>query len=647
MPSSSTAGSRDVPDRLDPRPALFPVGVTSVRDALVAMWACGALVLHAAAVPAQRDDAAATFSEAIDVRVVNVEVVVTDDQGRRVHGLAAPDFELLVDGRPVPVDYFSEIREGRAVAAPAGGVTTVPALRPNAPVGTNFLVFIDDFFSIKRDRDRVLDHLEADLTKLAPADRVAIVAFDGNAITKLTDWTNSADRLNAALDQARRRETYGLNRLKERMAADTTRGEQILMRREGAETFMRQEQFIEQLTLLQARNPQARRGLLEDTSRDHDVRSTVLDGVSETARDGSLDLLLAAKLEEQLVRSVLAAAATLRGFADPPGRKAMLLLAGGWPESAAAFIASDRPSSADRPSVQPGDGLMSRDTLYGPLTSAANLTGYTLYPVDVPGFSPEAPGDLSVAFDVRDEPEAALLSDTDPTRPIGATQASDSTFLLKRETLRHAALERLAAATGGRAMINDQRDAALAAAVADTRSYYWLGVQTQRREDDGAHDVEARLVEHPGLGVRTREGYVDLSRQSEVLTAIDTALMFGDPPSTTPLGVHLGESERAGGRLRVPAEIAVPLDHVVFLRTEGIWQAELEVWIAAMDETGNRSETSFQTFRIAGDHPPEPGQIYYIDTGLELRRRQHKFVIALFDPRSGAILTSSGEIGRR
>ncbi|MCY3929258.1 MAG: hypothetical protein OXG81_13400 [Acidobacteria bacterium] len=86
---------------------------------------------------------------------MNVEVVVTDEQGRRVHGLTAADFELLVDGRPVPLDYFSEIREGRAVASPAGDVPTVPALRPNAPVGRSFLVFIDDFFSIKQDRDRV------------------------------------------------------------------------------------------------------------------------------------------------------------------------------------------------------------------------------------------------------------------------------------------------------------------------------------------------------------------------------------------------------------------------------------------------------------------------------------------------------------
>ena len=627
-------------------PAPCPVSVTSLRRALVAVWACVALTLPAASALAQQDDVAAAFSEVIDVRVVNVEVVVTDQQGHRVHDLTPSDFELLVDGQPVPIDYFSEIREGRAVLTREGSVTTAPALRPNAPAGTSILVFIDDFFAIKRDRDRVLDRLEDDLTKLKPADRVAIVAFDGSSITKLTDWTNSPSKLAAALDEARGREAFGLNRLQERMAIDTARGEQALMRREAAESFLRGDS---NLTLLAARNPQERRGIpeLEDTSQDYDVRSTVLDGVSGMAPDGSLDQAYAAKLESQLRRSVLAAAASLRGFANPPGRKVMLLLAGGWPESPAAFAIADRPSNAEHASVPQDDGLMSQDTLYGPLMSAANLIGYTLYPVDVPGLSPELRGGASVAFDVKDEPEAAFISDADATRPIGATQARGSAFLLERERLQHTVLTRLARATGGLPMINDKRDAALAAVVADTGSYYWLGAQPQRRADDAARVLEVRLVDHPGLGLRTREGYVDLSRQSEVMSAINAALLFGDPPSTRSLEVQLGEPQRAGRRLRIPVEVAVPLDDVLFLKVEGMWRAELEVWIAAMDQQGNRSETSFQTFGIAGDYAPEPGQRFYIDTGMEVRKQHRRFVIAVHDPRSGTILTSSGTIDRR
>ena len=38
------------------------------------------------------------FGEVIDVRVVNVEVVVTDRDGNRVAGLQPGDFRLRVDG---------------------------------------------------------------------------------------------------------------------------------------------------------------------------------------------------------------------------------------------------------------------------------------------------------------------------------------------------------------------------------------------------------------------------------------------------------------------------------------------------------------------------------------------------------------------
>lgn len=57
------------------------------------------------------------FADRIDVRVVNVEVVVTDHEGYRILGSEASDFELLVDGQPVPVSYFTEVDDGRAIAS--------------------------------------------------------------------------------------------------------------------------------------------------------------------------------------------------------------------------------------------------------------------------------------------------------------------------------------------------------------------------------------------------------------------------------------------------------------------------------------------------------------------------------------------------
>lgn len=153
------------------------------------------------------------FADVLDVRVVNVEVVVTDRQGDRIRGLDASDFELLVDGKPVPIDYFTEIDEGRAVARDGDGVGDAPSLTPGEPVGTNFLVFVDELFAIRRQRDGFLNRLERDLALLNPSDQVAIVAFDGYTVTRLTDWTNSRDEIEDAIQRARERKALGLMRI--------------------------------------------------------------------------------------------------------------------------------------------------------------------------------------------------------------------------------------------------------------------------------------------------------------------------------------------------------------------------------------------------------------------------------------------------
>ena len=59
------------------------------------------------------------FGESIDVRVVNVEAVVTDRSGKRVTGLKPGDFRLRVDGKELPIEYFTEVHDGNALPPPA------------------------------------------------------------------------------------------------------------------------------------------------------------------------------------------------------------------------------------------------------------------------------------------------------------------------------------------------------------------------------------------------------------------------------------------------------------------------------------------------------------------------------------------------
>jgi hypothetical protein len=242
----------------------------------------------------------------------------------------------------------------------------------------------------------------------------------------------------------------------------------------------------------------------------------------------------------------------------------------------------------------------------GPLVSVANLIGYTIYPIDVPG---NVQGSATAVQNERDTPQ------------------------------------RLARATGGVPMTSFLRRAALARAVEDTRTYYWLGFEPTRRDDDEFHEVEINIIGRSNLDVRTREGYVDMSRDREIAMTVEATLLFGDPSDAQPLDVRFSEPIRARrGRISVPIEVAIPLDQVALLPVAGLWQNELEIRILVMDPNGARADMSTEKIPVTGPEEPQPGDFFYYETDLRLRRREHTYVIAVYDPLTGTTMTSTGEI---
>ena len=530
--------------------------------------AATALALPVAAQPAGEPAEPPTFGETIDVRVVNVEVVVTDRQGNRVGGLGPEDLILTVDGERVPIDYFTEVRGGVAAAPEGGGEAAVPgvgAVAPGERVGTSYLVFIDDWFPIRRDRNHVLRELAGDLASLGPGDRMAVVAFDGRKVELLTSWTDSQRDLERVFAEAMERDAYGLQRMAQERGFQT------------------------------GPSPVTGRGAHLDPDEQG----------------------YASYVEARVARAVDAAVAALRGFARPPGRKVMLLLSGGWPYSPAAYAVDD----LQRPVFDYEYGSGPR--IYQPLTDTANLLGYTLYPVDVPGMA---------------GPFGIDASQSDP----GPSAGSPS---FEREVQVHSTLRHLAAETGGRPLVNAGRNDALAEVAADTRSYYWIGFTPDRRGDHAFHEIRVEAV-GPGLKVRAREGYRDLSRQLENDMAVESALLFGESPAGGDLTVAVGEPERESRRfLLLPVTVKIPVQAMTLLPDGGgALIANLELRAAALDERDRTSDvTTIPITMHFQRRPPAGGAVSY-ETRLRLRNQEHELVLSLHDPISGSNLTTRVEV---
>ena len=515
------------------------------------------------------------FGEVIDVRVVNVEVVVTDRDGNRVPDLKTGDFRLKVDGKEVPISFFTEVRGGQSVA-PAGEAGQEPVagsvagVEPGGEVGTSYLVFIDDYFSIEKHRNEVLRSLKDDLARLGPQDRMAIVAFDGGRLSMLSTWSGSANQLARAIDVAMGRPARGLDRVTE---------------------------------LRTLRNDTSFAGQSVGDNAQLDLNARVLGSGLNLTQQAYADTLV-----RQIDSVASAAVSTLRAFAAPPGRKVMVLLSGGWPFSVTGFLTD----GSGMPSKQVREG----EELLRPLTNTANLLGYTVYPVDVPGMQ-------TVAAD------ASLAS------PQGINSFHEQEI--------EGTLEFLAQQTGGKPIRNSNRNAALREASADTRSYYWLGFSPAWERNDKRHKVDVDVL-RPGLRVRARQGFLDLSKKAEVSMMLESALLFGNLPGGLQMPLKVGTPVRGKKGVEIPITLGLPVAALTVVPIDGKFAAQAELRIAASNKEGNSSEIPVIPITLKSDQPPKPGGFVRYDTKITLRGGANHLVIALYDPLSGKLATAETDI---
>ncbi len=545
-----------------------------------------------------------TFADSVEVRVINLEAVVVDRRGQRITGLGPSDFSLEVDGEPVPVQFFSEIADGFA-AAPTVERTDAPestlpeaapgVAAPGERMATSYLVFIDSYFTkLAGRRNRILRQVEDSLGRLGPDDRMAIVAFDGRKLAVVSSWSQSREQLARALAEARDLPARGF--IVGGLASEVDRS--IASEEETARIIAEADADLGEGT-----NPTA---AIRDDGLPTDICATI------------------ERLERRIRRAVTGVTAALRSFAQPPGRKVMMLLSGGWPQSAKDYLIGSNPFGAF-------ECRKTGPEIYRPIYQTANLLGYTLYPVDVP---PPDAGAVS-----------AEAGGQQLFRDGGASSGAvggDAQFTRTFEV--HSTLFKLARETGGTAMIDGAAESAFDTLVDDTRTYYWLGFTPQWKGDDKSHDVKLKVLA-PGLEVRTRSSYVDLSRETEISHVTESALLLGDLPGAQALGLELGAVARKGrGKLAVPIRLTIPMDAITMLAGKRGFVAELELRVAVVDDGGNRNEMPVIPVILEGAERPPPGAHAVYETSIMMRRRPHDVVVSLFDPLTETILAATGSI---
>lgn len=476
------------------------------------------------------------FTDVIDVRVVEVEAVVTGRDGSRIPGLEPSDFRLLVDGREVPVEYFEEVRlDLPERPAGPGRVSSRPRLADDgggAAPRLNYLVFIDDSFTHRGRRKRLLENLVEDVRGLVPGERMAVVRYEGKALEVISDWTDSKDQLTRALEDAR------------------SRTPSELLRR---------------------------------------------------ARHAGVGRTFSARLQSRDIAQVTRAmAAAMRALSDVEGRKLFLPVSTGWNfdpllqrENPFEGVSAENSGFLAEGSTFASLGELSEisgylnDRLLRPVTDAANLLGYTIYPMHING-----PGDVELT----------------------------SLWTIARDT------------GGGLATRGAAATSPLQPVREDVRSYYVLAFTPDWEWNDRRHEVEVEVV-FEGAKVRHRRDFRDLSRSTQRALRVEEALLVdlaeGD------LDVRLGEPRKVKRSVvEVPVEVEIPMDWVTALPDGEQWTSALEIRIAALDKWGERSEMPVLPVVLSGEKP-EPGSHSIYQTRVHLRDVRQRLVITVTDRLTG------------
>ncbi|MEA2237669.1 MAG: hypothetical protein QOC81_2393, partial [Thermoanaerobaculia bacterium] len=169
------------------------------RGALV----CSVLFLAVSTASPQTQSNPAPLAASVDVRVVNIDVTVTDGSGKPVNDLAKEDFEILEDGRPQAITNFA-LMQKRVAPSGSGGQTAQRAPRRKV------IVVIDNNYIDSRQRSLALDTLDRFIDDRYDEESEWSIATIGQSLDVVQPLTSDKAKIRAALAKARQSGTVSL-----------------------------------------------------------------------------------------------------------------------------------------------------------------------------------------------------------------------------------------------------------------------------------------------------------------------------------------------------------------------------------------------------------------------------------------------------
>jgi VWFA-related protein len=169
----------------------------------------------------QADPQLPSLGEVIDVRVINVDVVVTDRKGNPVQGLKKEDFEIFENNVPKIITNFYEVQGNKAIMdAKEIPLVTQPTAEAPAEVPEQMkrriIFYIDNLSMAPFNRNRVFRQMKEFITNvMRPGDEAMIATFNRSMKVRVP-FTKDTILLNQTLDAIMGESALGVTNRSER-----------------------------------------------------------------------------------------------------------------------------------------------------------------------------------------------------------------------------------------------------------------------------------------------------------------------------------------------------------------------------------------------------------------------------------------------
>jgi len=535
---------------------------------------------------AQRPEELPPLVDEITVEVVNVDVVVTDRHGNPVNGLTREEFVLYEDGERREISNFYAFAQDRAQISADAEAGDGGGRGPWGDVATRRrMVLLFDSASLeKRVRNRSIEALE----------RFILEQFDGTY-----EWAVVAYR-----DRLQLLQPFTADKTQVLAALSRVRDLPVQIRRTHAWDALPTE---DDSTVSRADSFGLRAGF--DQSTDAYITRQEFQ-----VRDRMLSVM------QQFDSTAAAMIQTMRAYAGLPGRKALVLITGGLEvvPGPSQLFGRGFPGAGAEDRTDPMATLIHAELQrrYEAIVKTANAAGFAIYPVSGAGVAVASP-----YIDVDRKVSMVFKGGLD---------------VMPSEIDVDSAPHVLAEGTGGEYFSTTHFYRAFDDIDDRTANAYVLGFRTDRPPDGKYHRVKVEVTK-PGLSVKSREGYLHISRQTRLLEELSTPLTFPKDRGDFPVAVDVLPPERTTDK-KVTVTVAgtVPLHQVTLIPQGDSMVGRVYLYLAVYDPKGNlvrlfreQQDIELPADRVAAAAPDAPARFGI--TVKDLERGDYTVTLTLMD----------------